>query len=295
MTRLARYAWFVLLFNVGVILVGAWVRATGSGAGCGRHWPSCQGEVIPKLEGATAVEFTHRAVSGVALGLVAVLVIWVYRSVPRGGQARVGATVAAVSILGEALIGAAIVLAEWVADDASAARAVAVPLHLVNTLLLLAALALTAFWLSGGRRLDWSGDPALRRWVIVGGVALVVLAATGAVTALADTLFPKGAATSREESFLTGLRVIHPLLAGFAASVGWLVWRRGEPRDPLVAVALPTLVGAMLVSGVLNVTLGVPVWMQLLHLLLADGLWVVYVLASASAMQVRPAEAQVAA
>jgi heme A synthase len=119
-----------------------------------------------------------------------------------------------------------------------------------------------------------------------------VLSSTGAVTALADTLFPKAGSTSGGESFLTGLRGIHPLLAAFSASVAWLVWRRGESRDPLVAVALPTLVGAMLVSGILNVTLGVPVWMQLVHLLLADALWVVYVLASANALQVRPSEAQ---
>lgn len=290
MTRLARYAWFVLLFNVGVILVGAWVRASGSGAGCGRHWPACQGTFIPELEGATAVEFTHRAVSGIALVLVAVLALKVSRMLPKGAPARIGSVVAALSIVGEALIGAAIVLAEWVADDASVARAVAVPLHLVNTLLLLAALTLTAFWLSGGRRLDWSKNLPIRRLVIAGGVALVVLAATGAITALADTLFPKGEPTTGEESFLTGLRIVHPLLAAVAVSVAWVLWRRSKTRDPRVAVALPTLVGAMLVTGILNVTLGVPLWMQLVHLLIADALWVVYVLASANELQV-PADA----
>lgn len=292
MTRLARYAWAVLLFNIGVILVGAWVRASGSGAGCGRSWPACQGELIPDLEGATAIEFSHRAVSGVALGLVAVLVVWVFRAVPKGGPARLGVTIAGLSIVGEALIGAVIVLAEWVADDASVARAVAVPLHLVNTLVLLAALALTGFWLSGGRPLAWDRSGATRRWVIAGGIALVALSATGAITALADTLFPKGASSSGEESFLTALRVVHPFLAAFAAAVGWLLWRRGEPRELLVGIALPTLVGAMLVSGILNVILGVPVWMQLVHLLLADALWVTYVLASATAMQVRSPEPQ---
>ena len=291
MIRLARYAWAVLLFNIGVILVGAWVRATGSGAGCGRSWPACQGELIPDLEGATAIEFSHRAVSGVALALVAILVIWVFRLVPRGGSARIGVTVAALSIVGEALIGAAIVLAEWVADDASVARAVAVPLHLVNTLVLLAALALTGFWLSGGRPLAWDQAGTTRRWVVAGGVALIALSATGAITALADTLFPKGA-SSGEESFLTALRVIHPILAVFAASVGWLLWRRAQPPDLLVGVALPTLVGAMLMSGILNVILGVPVWLQLVHLFLADALWVTYVLASAAAIQVPSPEPQ---
>ena len=138
-TRIARYAWFTLVFNVGVILLGALVRATGSGAGCGRSWPACQGQVMPELSGATAVEFTHRAASGVALVLVAVLVVWVWRRVPSGEPARIGAGLALAAIVGEALIGAMIVLAEWVAEDASLARVVAVPLHLVNTLFLLAA------------------------------------------------------------------------------------------------------------------------------------------------------------
>ena len=289
MPRLARYAWFVVVFNIGVILLGALVRATGSGAGCGRSWPTCQGEVIPDLEGATAIEFSHRAMSGFALLLVLGLFVMVRRRVPKGQPPRFGATLALVSIIGEALIGAVIVLAEWVADDVSLARAIAVPLHLVNTLLLLAALSLTAFWLSGGRRADWSASPRLRRWVIVGGVGLVVVAASGAVTALADTLFsgePFGADFSDEAHLLTRLRVIHPVLAVLTVSIGW--WASsgtGLPRTR-AALALPFLVGAMLISGALNVLLGVPVWIQLVHLLLADALWISYILTSAHALQV---------
>ena len=295
MLRIARYTWFVLAFNVVVILLGALVRATGSGAGCGRSWPTCQGEIIPELKGATAIEFTHRAVSGVALALVIGLFFLVWRRVPKGEPPRLGAAFALVSIIGEALIGAAIVLAEWVADDVSLARAVAVPLHLVNTLLLLAALSLTGFWLSGGRRPDWSADSRLRRWIIVGGVALVLVAASGAVTALADTLFSGetfGADFSSEAHILTRLRVIHPVLAVLAVSIGWWASSRVDmPRSP-VAFALPFLVGAMLISGSLNVLLGVPVWMQLVHLLLADALWVAYVLTSAQALQVSEAVSQ---
>lgn len=287
--RIARYAWFTLVFNVGVILLGALVRATGSGAGCGTSWPICQGEVVPRLSGATAVEFTHRAASGVALVLVAVLVVWVWRRVPSGEPARTGAGLSLAAILGEALIGAMIVLAEWVAEDTSLARVVAVPLHLVNTLFLLAALSLTAFWLSGGGRLSTRSHPEVWRWVMLGGLAIVLLAATGAVTALADTLFPKAASSQAEPGsahFLTDLRIIHPVLAVLAASIGWWASGRlgGAPRSR-AAQALPLLVGLMLVSGALNVMLGVPVWMQLVHLLLADALWIAYVLASAQALQ----------
>jgi len=284
---IVRYAWFVLGFNVLVILLGALVRATGSGAGCGSSWPTCDGVLIPELEGATAVEFTHRAASGVALVLVVALALLVWRWTDKGDQARTGAALSVVAIVGEALIGALIVLAEWVAEDASLARAVSVPLHLVNTLFLLAALALTIFWLEGGCRLDPGRDRATTWTVVLGGLALVLLAASGAITALADTLFPKtaGADLSTESHFLTDLRIVHPVLAVVAAAIGW--WASVRTSGALKGWAkwLPVLVGLMLLTGVVNVALGVPVWMQLVHLLLADILWVFYVLSSAEALQ----------
>lgn len=286
MTRLSRFAWFVIGFNVVVILLGALVRATGSGAGCGSSWPTCQGTLVPEMEGATAIEFTHRAMSGVALVLVFALAILVWRSVPRGEPARLGAMLSVLAISVEALIGAMIVLAEWVADDTSLARVVAVPLHLVNTLFLLAALTLTAFWLGGGRRLDVRSRPTVTRWVAAGGAALVLIAASGAVTALADTLFPKdGIDSAGDAHFLTELRIVHPVLAVVAAAIAWALSSRAGGPATRSGRAVVGLVTAMLVTGALNVALGVPWWMQLVHLALADILWIAYVLTSASALQ----------
>jgi protoheme IX farnesyltransferase len=284
---LVRYAWFVLVFNVLVILLGALVRATGSGAGCGSTWPTCEGELVPDLEGATTIEYAHRAVSGIALVLVLVLAVLVWRRTSSGEPARLGAALSVVAIVGEALIGAMIVLAEWVADDVSLARTISVPLHLVNTLVLLAALTLTIFWLSGGQRLDFRGNSIAARWVLIGGLALVLLAASGAITALADTLFPKASASELavEEHFLTRLRVVHPILAVVAASIGWVVSARSPGGPGAAGRALPILVGLMLLTGVINVALGVPAWMQLLHLTLADALWIAYVFAAAHALQ----------
>ena len=287
MAKLIRYAWFVLVINVVVILLGALVRATGSGAGCGRSWPTCQGLVIPELEGATAIEFTHRGMSGLALVMVLALAVVIWRKTPRAHPGRTGAVLSVIAIVGEALIGAMIVLAEWVADDVSMARAISVPLHLVNTLFLLAALTLTISWLSGADRLDFRRNPRSTRWLALGGLALVLIAASGAITALADTLFPKGAGTDVNgvEHFLTELRIIHPILAVVASLVGWVVASRSERGRGPAAVALPAIVGLMLLSGVINVALGVPVWMQLVHLGLADVLWIAYVLVAARALQ----------
>lgn len=290
MPRVVRYGWFVLLFNVGVILLGGLVRATGSGAGCGRSWPTCQGMLVPPLEGATAVEFTHRAVSGAALVLVGLLAVWVWRTKAAGHPARTGAVLSLIAIVGEALIGAMIVLAEWVADDTSVARAVSVPLHLVNTLFLLAALTLTIFWLRGGSRIRFGDDPKIGRAVILGGLALVLLAATGAVTALADTLFPKtGGDATAAEHFLTRLRVVHPVLAASAISIGWWLSARHRQLRSVAARTLTALVGAMALTGILNVAFGVPVWTQLVHLGLSDVLWITYVWVAAQALQLSAA------
>ena len=298
MRSLAKLAWATLVFNIGVIVFGAYVRATGSGAGCGANWPSCNGELVPSgLEGARAIEFTHRVTSGIALILVALLVWRVWRAYPPGHPARRGAGYSGAFIIGEALIGAMIVLYEWVADDASVARTAAVPLHLVNTLLLLGALTLTAWWLSGGGRVQLRRDREFSHWWLIGGAGMVLIAATGAITALADTLFPSESLVaglredfSGAEHFLSNLRVAHPIVAiAVGAYLFWLARRFGSTstgKRP-AALAITILVGGQLVAGTLNIALLTPVWMQLVHLLLADLVWVALVLFGAQTLSER--------
>lgn len=294
MSRIERLAWVTLGVNLVTILVGAWVRATGSGAGCGASWPTCRGEVVPELAGATAIEFTHRAVSGVALILVAWLAIAVFRGFRPGHPARLGAGLSVVAIAIESLIGAAIVLFQWVADDASAARAVTVPLHLVNTLFLLAVLTLTVFWLRGGGPLRWSGPERAPLVAIAAGMVLV--AGTGAVTALADTLFPRpgllgGEGVSDVEHFLTRLRMLHPVVALAVGGVAawWAARRASLPGS--AGLAARVVVGAVAVSvlaGFANVVWGTPVWLSLLHLAVADVMWIGWVWLAAARLSVQP-------
>src|SRR5579884_3755574 len=149
----ARFAWCVLAYNIAVVLWGAYVRATGSGAGCGNHWPLCNGTVTPHSPTvATLIEFTHRASSGVDLALVALLVWWAFRTFPKGHAARLGAVLSAVFLMTEELIGAALVLLEHVAKNQSSSRAWSLSTHLINTLTLLACLTLTAWWATGKPR-----------------------------------------------------------------------------------------------------------------------------------------------
>jgi cytochrome c oxidase assembly protein subunit 15 len=287
MRGLARFAWLTVAFNVATVLYGAVVRATGSGAGCGSHWPSCNGGALPLAGTAEeAIEFAHRATSGVALVLVAILVVWVFRARPRGDRTRKAAVASGILIVNEALLGAMLVLFEWVAEDQSNGRAISITLHLVNTLLLLGALALTAWWLSGGRAPVRPSDPGTRRDLIVTAAFLVLVGASGAITALGDTLFPaesllEGIRDDFTGTFLVRLRWIHPIVAVIAAGLVLRLVQVHRPRSAagtLLARWLTILVVTQLVAGVVNVVLLAPVWMQLLHLLLADAVWILLVL-----------------
>jgi heme a synthase len=292
--RFARYAWGVLAYNLLVIVWGAFVRATGSGAGCGSHWPLCNGDVVPRAPAIeTMIEFTHRGTSGLALLAVVGLYVWARRIYPRGEIVRTGALLSLVFIVIEALLGAGLVVFGLVADDASRARAFSMVAHLVNTFILVAVLALTAWWASGGSRPSPRANPTERRLLVAGLVVLLLVGATGAIAALGDTLFPAGSlgeglrdSFSRESHPLIQLRKYHPLIAIlgglYVAGVARLVERRrASPVISRLAAAVVGLYVTQLLIGVVNIILLAPVWMQLVHLLFADLVWIAFVLLAA--------------
>jgi heme a synthase len=290
---LARFAWLTLAYNIAVILWGAYVRATGSGAGCGNRWPLCNGTVLPRTPQAqTIIEFTHRLTSGLAIVMVSSLLVWCWRKTSKGDWARYSSVLAIVLLFNEALLGALLVLFEHVAQDRSLGRAFFLCAHFVNTLLLLAALALTAHWLSEGRRrFTLVKNRAEISAVLLGLIATICIGITGSLAALGDTLFPATSLrTSLAEDFSSGnillrLRFLHPVVAGIAATyVLWLILKTlkspGRLRNHVV------LLGGVLIGqiglGILNVLLLAPVWLQLVHLLVAELFWVLVVLASAT-------------
>jgi len=296
------YAWAVLGLTLMVILWGAFVRATGSGAGCGSHWPLCNGEVVPRAPAlATMIEFGHRLSSGLILLCIGALVVGAWRRYPAGHLVRFAAVLSGMFIVSEALIGAGLVLLEHVAGDTSIARGYWVGGHLLNTFLLVAALTLTAWWASGGRPLSLRAHPRLA--VLLGSAlcAVLVLGISGAVTALGDTLFP--VATLAEGKALTfsstahvfvRLRVWHPALAvvvGLWLGVASLAAARARPLPAVrrLGLTLAGLYGLQLALGVLNVWLLAPVGVQLAHLLLSDLIWIAAVLLTASALGESPA------
>jgi heme A synthase len=289
LSRFAKYAWFVLAFNLTVILLGAYVRASSSGAGCGSHWPLCNGEVIPR-SGAmkTLIEFSHRLTSGLALILVVVLLVWAFRTFARRHPARTGAALAMVFILTEALIGAGLVLLEYVAENKSMWRAVWISGHLVNTFLLIAVLAFTAWAATTNLRLHLR-----RQGNVIFSLALVatlILGISGAVSALGATLFPVNSIAeglqqdlSAESHQLARLRLIHPLLSLIVSALliytarAVRSWRPDE-KTRRIANWLVSFIGIQLAAGALNLLLHAPIWLQIVHLLLSDLIWIALVL-----------------
>jgi cytochrome c oxidase assembly protein subunit 15 len=281
-----------------VVLWGAAVRATGSGAGCGSHWPLCNGDVVPRsaaLE--TIIEFTHRITSGIALISVAVLCVWAWRRFAPRSPVRRFAVLSLVFILVEAALGAGLVLLDYVEKNESIGRAFYLSAHLTNTQVLLAMIALTA-WFS--RR----GAPAspvrvMNRPAVAATLpVLIFVGISGAVAALGDTLYPASSLAegfqqdlSPTASILLRLRMFHPLVALLAgAYVSSVVLKVLKAKISPLATRLSWwswgIVGVQLIAGAVNILLLAPVWMQLLHLFLANALWlaVVFLVVESSQM-----------
>jgi heme a synthase len=289
---LPRFAWLVLVYNVAAILWGAVVRATRSGAGCGDHWPLCNGVVVqshPQL--ATLIELAHRMSAGVTVIAIVVLLVWTFRSTLAGHLARTTVVAAAVLIFNESLLGAMLVLLHLTAENRSPARAVYLTLHLANTLLLLGALALSAHFLSAGEAY-YRRTVRYRRLLvnIAGLVAILLVGMSGTLAALSDTLFPANsvrAALAQDfangSSWLQQLRFLHPvtaILAGFF--VCWLLLRTlSVPAERKWAIGVLFLLALQCALGVADVALLAPLWLQITHLLGADLLWIGLVLLAA--------------
>jgi len=297
MKRVARFATGLLVYTILVILFGAFLRASVSGDGCGMHWPLCNGEILPSLANAKSVlEYTHRLTSGILLPLVIALWLWTRRVTPAGHPAR-GATLGVIVFtITEALIGAALVLGGFVAKNDSVARALWMCAHLVNTFILLAFFALSVCYLSDAKPIRWKSQGEVGWLVVLSLIGVLGLAVTGAITALGDMLYPVGPLTgdaisqmSPTAHFLQRLRLLHPLIAVsiglfITLAASYLAYRRPLEDVRRYSRLLVLIFCVQLGVGLLNLALSAPYWMQLLHLLLADVVWIVLILLARAAM-----------
>lgn len=299
---LTYFAWFLVGYTILVILWGAFVRATGSGAGCGSNWPTCNGEIIPRAESVeTLIEFSHRVTSAFMGVLVIVLVAWSWRFYGLRHRATIASIVTLVFTLIEGGIGAGLVIFELVADNPSSARALWMGAHLINTLILMGVLTAAAWWCSGGAPISLKKNRTLVRILAFGLFGLLIVSAFGAITALGDTLFPaesfaEGAAAKfdQEAHFSVRARIWHPTIAvGVTIYMLVILFTQPElsatPRARRWQRINICLLGGQILIGVINVLLAAPVWMQLVHLLMTDLIWSALIIHGMVVFEVEPA------
>lgn len=288
MSKYQRFALFNLAFCVLVIVWGAFVRATGSGAGCGNHWPLCNGSVVQvDIQLKTIIELSHRTTSGLLLLFILAQAIWAWKIFAPRSFPRRAAILSLIAVIIEALIGAFIVLLGYVEHDKSIDRVLSMSLHLVNTLFLLAALTCAA--LSANHPSPrWRWPVREQRWWPFGLLTgFAVLGGLGAIAALGDTLFPPTSLLAGILSDFDGkshiaerIRILHPVIAvGWVGAATWWIsglWEQMPALKKHGQLVLWVACGN-LAFGLLNVLLLAPIWMQLTHLFIADALWILFV------------------
>tara|TARA_B100001057_G_scaffold78877_2_gene74081 strand:- start:9549 stop:10433 length:885 start_codon:yes stop_codon:yes gene_type:complete len=282
--RLLFYTKLGLVLSVLSILAGAFVRATGSGDGCGATWPTCKGRIIPSLSDTSEIiEFSHRGISGILL-IVTLYIFVNSRKLEKGSIARRASNYLTFFVLFEALIGAVIVIFEWVGLNSSFPRIVAVPIHLVNTFGLLASYVILFKILEN--KLDSIKNLWDRNFIII-SILFLLTGATGSITALADVLYPSASFIEgflddfdRTSEVLTRLRIFHPVVSTILSIALYIESKQLQKRFDINTNFLKFLIFAAVFLGVANVLSNIVLFLSIFHLALADLLWITYIYVS---------------
>lgn len=298
LNRFAKYAWFVLAYNILVILWGVFLRASKSGDGCGQHWLTCHGEVVPSApEMKTMIEFFHRIMSALDGLIVLILVIWavqIWRKDKTQSAVMKMAIGSFVFVLVEGLIGAGLVLTGNTAGSYSESRPLWAMGHLISTFILLIFMSLTAWYASGGKVFSFKVSSKTLLLLTIGVLGILLVGMSGSLAALSNMLFPsqslgEGIAKDFSETshFLLRLRISHPILS-IATSVYlfflsmWITKKSEDVWTKKFAGYLALLILIQVVFGGLTLVMLAPIVMQVGHLVLADLIWICFILMWAS-------------
>jgi heme a synthase len=298
----AKYAWFVLAYNVLVILWGVFLRASLSGDGCGEHWLTCGGEVVPSApELKTQIEFFHRITSILAgfvvIGLlISAIVKWVKNKSAQNRLLLRMSTASLLFIIIEGVIGGLLVLTGNTAANWTPTRPFWMAAHLVNTFTLIAVLALTAWFASGGKSFSLSKAPRKVLFLLaLAVVGIFIVGMSGSIAALSSMLFPSSSLSegiardfTATSHYLLRLRVFHPILSILTSVyliflAGWLR-KKSENNETVTrwSNVLSVLILMQVAFGAITLLTLAPILMQLGHLFLADAVWISFVLLTAS-------------
>lgn len=299
MTKFQKWTQILVLYTILVILWGAWVRISHSGDGCGDTWPLCHGQLIPNAEQKkTWVEFAHRGMSGLFGFFVIGLFFRARQLFPKGHLVRRWAALSLLFTITEALLGAKLVLFKLVTDNDTPYRLFVMGLHLVNSLMLTASLALTADLAGASNwyrksKSPWTFEGLKPRRIATGLViSFLLIGITGAIAALASTLFPSNslleglrADWDTNSHYLIRLRGLHPLFGllfgGSMALTAWLSIQLQRPEEVELkkrSQRLALAIGAGIALGISTLLLSAPVTLKLAHLALAHTIWILLAL-----------------
>ena len=301
LSAFAKYAWFVLVYNLVVIIWGVFLRASHSGDGCGQHWLTCQGEVVPSApQLKTVIEFSHRVTTSLAgiflIGLLVWAVLAWYKTRSQSSVRTMKAAVwSFVFVVTEGLIGAGLVLTGNTADNWTPSRPFWAIGHLINTFLLLAALTLTCWYATGKKRIIFNVDRKILLLIVVGVLGIFIIGSSGSLAALSNMLFPSTSIVSGVAEDFSGtapvlvrLRVSHPIVSILIGIfliflAGWLKKISNDARGVTKwGNILSLLLLVQFASGATTLLLHAPILMQLVHLFLADAVWISFILMAAN-------------
>ena len=285
--RVQILAWVAAIATYLLIVFGAIVRITGSGMGCGDHWPLCNGHLFPPLsDPATVIEWMHRLIAAVISLPIALVAYFAWRARRAGGPdaPSTAAYWAFGLLIPQALLGAITVKLELPAWT--------VIIHFMTANVMLAALLVTAV----GRRPSAVSAPSKAergaRGALIAGFFVVLL---GALTANMDAA---GACTGfplcNGQLWPTGgglqqVHWVHRLLAyGFTGHViAWVIRSRRptadgrRPTAPLGPWVILGLITLQVLVGAGLVTAGLPPAMQVVHVGVGVALWATLVIVAA--------------
>ena len=281
-----------LLLGFAQVVFGAIVRITGSGMGCGDHWPDCYGSFTPAHNGPNLlVEISHRYGAAALSLAIAVLAVaaWLKRREPGvggpGGVLR-PSIVAVLLVVVAALFGA--VTVKLALDP------LVVVTHLVIAMSLLAVLVLVVVRAGGfgALAIGERSQRTVRAGMIATDLTFIALV-LGALTAntpgapLACQGFPWCNVIGERGSPLVihvWHRIIALLLLGHLIGVAIAVRKRGEPRPLRIAawIAL-SLVSLQIVVAATMVEMHLPALLRSIHQAVGTALWIAVVALTALA------------
>ena len=295
MQTVRRFGYLALLLGFAQIVFGAVVRITGSGMGCGDHWPDCYGSFTPAPNAPSLlVEISHRyGAAALSLAILALAIAaWLKRREP-GVAGRAGvlrpSVLAVVLVIVAALFGAVTIKMQLNPLVVATHLAIAMSLLAVLVVVVIRAGGLGSRGVSAGSQRTFRSARAAAGLTFLALVFGALTANTPGATAACQG-FPW--CSFADHGLPLWIHVTHRIIAflilGHLIGIAIGARKRGEPRPILSTAwaALGVVILQILVAGAM-VGMHFPPSLRSLHQAVGTALWTVVVALAALAVSRR--------